>query len=571
MQRPLEDQIARPLHQGQPQPHEHRHPHGQRHPHEHGHHASVVDQGPTTSQRPDRFSFGPVDGGHHDHEKGRGQPKPHRPEHLGHGLREERPHLHAGHHDNHGPDHAGHGDTEGEDYGECCPEGSTFMLLSRTDDISRTTPVASIRTTDYQNAYNLEKFFTTQLRSSGGFKEQLINFEMNNGWFDVDAADPSATYQPMTGSVSPYASMSPYAIGANGRTTGVVGSFSGVHNPDANAEGTVRFLDVGSDFKVDFSLSEIGNVGGPDEPGLAREQSGSNIDRGINTTQGFDSVSGEAYNQFLEVAPSESAEGSLEVRFSGTDFSGTAWENPVYGFGFYLMGREDKRDVYLDVYDVNDNLITSELTHGAGVSSSDAAIEYIAFHVCEQEEDVGRFVLREEYDGNGDRAGDRDIFSIDDLTLFSRAGGSSRPLEIVTGPERLKDQITRHHSSAENGHFNETRGRDVFSLEAHKRFGKRHADRILDFRGEQGDVIELSAELFDGQTDIEIARVDNRRELKQISRTDVDLVIWDQKHKPMSMLMVNDNGSIPGFGSGKGLVAILDNPNGFAAESIHII
>ncbi|WP_413440383.1 hypothetical protein [Synechococcus sp. MIT S1220] len=445
------------------------------------------------------------------------------------------------------------------------------MLLSRTDDISRTTPVASIRTTDYQNAYNLEKFFTTQLRSSGGFKEQLINFEMNNGWFDVDAADPSATYQPMTGSVSPYASMSPYAIGANGRTTGVVGSFSGVHNPDANAEGTVRFLDVGSDFKVDFSLSEIGNVGGPDEPGLAREQSGSNIDRGINTTQGFDSVSGEAYNQFLEVAPSESAEGSLEVRFSGTDFSGTAWENPVYGFGFYLMGREDKRDVYLDVYDVNDNLITSELTHGAGVSSSDAAIEYIAFHVCEQEEDVGRFVLREEYDGNGDRAGDRDIFSIDDLTLFSRAGGSSRPLEIVTGPERLKDQITRHHSSAENGHFNETRGRDVFSLEAHKRFGKRHADRILDFRGEQGDVIELSAELFDGQTDIEIARVDNRRELKQISRTDVDLVIWDQKHKPMSMLMVNDNGSIPGFGNGKGLVAILDNPNGFAAESIHII
>ena len=566
----MKDQIARPRHQGQPQPNEHRHPQGQRHPHEHGHHKGVVDQGPTTSQHPDRFSFGPVDGGHHDQEKGRGQPKPHRPEHLGHGLREERPHLHAGHHDNHGPDHAGHGDTEGEDYGECCPEGSSFMLLSRTDEISRTTPVASIRTTDYHNSYNLEQFFTTQLRSSGAFKEQLINFEMNNGWFDVDASDPSATYQPMTGSVSPYHNR-PYAIGANGRTTGVVGSFSGVHNPDANAEGTVRFLDVGSDFKVDFSLSEIGNVGGPDEPGLAREQSGSNIDRGINTTQGFDSVSGEAYNQFLEVAPSETAEGSLEVRFSGTDFSGTAWENPVYGFGFYLMGREDKRDVYLDVYDVNDNLITSELTHGAGVSSSDAAIEYIAFHVCEQEEDVGRFVLREEYDDNGDRAGDRDIFSIDDLTPFSRAGGSSGPLEIVTGPERLKDQITRHHSSAENEHFNETRGRDVFSLDAHKQFGKRHADRILNFRGEQGDVIELSAELFDGQTDIEIARVDNRRELKQISRTDVDLVIWDQKHKPMSMLMVNDNGLIPGFGRGKGLVAILDNPNGFKADSINII
>ena len=563
----MDYQITRHRHQGQPQPHEHRQPQDHRHLHEHGY-PQGLRQEESTPHRPAQFSFGPGDGRHHDHEIGGRQPTPQRPEHLGHGLRDDRPHLHAGH-DTHGPDHHGHG--EGDDYGECCPEGSTFMLLSRTDEISRTTPVASIRTTDYQNAYNLETFFTTQLRSSGGFKEQLINFEMNNGWFDVDASDPSATYQPMTGSVSPYASMSPFAMGANGRTTGVVGSFSGVHNPDANAAGTVRFMDVGSDFKVDFSLSNIGNVGGPDEPGLAREQSGSNIDRGINTSQGFDSVSGEAYNQFLEVAPSESAEGSLDVRFSGTDFSGKAWDNPVYGFGFYLMGREDKRDVYLDIYDVNDNLITSELTHGAGVSSSDAAVEYVAFHVCEQEEDIGRFVLREEYDSSSDRAVNRDIFSIDDLTLFSRAGGSGRPLEIVTGPERLKDQITRHNSSAEHDHFNETPGSDPLSLETHKRFGKRHADRILNFRGEQGNVIELSSELFNGQKDIEIARVDNRRELKQISRTDVDLVIWDQKNKSMSMLMVNDNGQDPGFGHGKGVVAILDNPNGFTADLVNII
>merc|ERR1712196_598499 len=186
-------------------------------------------------------------------------------------------------------------------------------------------------------------------------------------------------------------------------------------------------------------------------------------------------------------------------------------------------------------------------------------------------EDIGRFVLREEYDSSSDRAVNRDIFSIDDLTLFSRAGGSGRPLEIVTGPERLKDQITRHNSSAEHDHFNETPGSDHFSLETHKRFGKRHADRILNFRGEQGNVIELSSALFNGQKDIEIARVDNRRELKQISRTDVDLVIWDQKNKSMSMLMVNDNGQDPGFGHGKGVVAILDNPNGFTADSVSII
>ena len=138
------------------------------------------------------------------------------------------------------------------------------MLLSRTDEISKTTPVTSIGPSDYQNAYDLEKFFTTQLQSSGSFKEKKITFEVDNGWFDVDGSDPSATYQHMSGSVSPYASRSPYAMGADGRTTGVVGSFNGVHNPNANAEGTVRFLDVGSDFKVDFSLSQIGHYGGPE-------------------------------------------------------------------------------------------------------------------------------------------------------------------------------------------------------------------------------------------------------------------------------------------------------------------
>ena len=114
------------------------------------------------------------------------------------------PHPH-GDHDSH--DHDSHDD--GSDYGECCPEGSTFMLLSRTDEISKTTPVTSIGPSDYQNAYDLEKFFTTQLQSSGSFKEKKITFEVDNGWFDVDGSDPSATYQHMSSSVSPYASEVP--------------------------------------------------------------------------------------------------------------------------------------------------------------------------------------------------------------------------------------------------------------------------------------------------------------------------------------------------------------------------
>ena len=457
-----------------------------------------------------------------------------------------------------------------DDEGECCPEGSRFMVMSAVDEISRSIPVHSIGPANYQNAADAETFFS-QLRTSGEFEEEQITFEVDNGWFDVDGSDPSASYQLMSSLDSPYSWMSPAGIGADGRTTGIPSSFSGVHNPNATAEGTVRFMTAGRDFKVDFSLSQIGHYGGPDEPGLARETSSGNIDRGINVTSGIDAVSGTAYDQFLAVLPSESAEGSLEVRFSGTDFSGGSWENPVYGFGFYLMGREDKRDVILDVYDVNDNLITSETTHGSGVSSSDAAVEYIAFHVCEDEEDVGRFVLREEFDGSRDRGADRDIFSIDNLTLFTRAEDSTRPFEEIIGPAVIRDELTHHHLSGGRSSWNGTSGPDAFNINHHKGFGKKQADKILDFRGDDGDLIQLSSELFDGRKDLEITRVSNRREMKAMGLTDVDLVIWDHEHKPVSLLMVNSNGEKKGFGDGKGLAAKLVDPTGLDEQSFVIV
>ena len=495
-------------------------------------------------------------------------------------IHPNRPHRNAGHrpaHEAH-PSLVGSGDDlsrlEGTDDSdtpdECCPEGSSFMVMSAVDEISGSIPVHSISTADYPNAADADSFFT-QLRSSGDFNEELITFEVDNGWFDVDGSDPTATFQRMASPSSPYAWMSPAGIGANGRTTGIPGSFSGAHNPSATAEGSVRFMATGSDFKVDFSLSEIGHYGGPDEPGLARDNVHGNIDRGINITNGVDAVSGTAYDQYLEVIPSESAEGQLEVSFSGTDFSGRSWENPVYGFGFYLMGREDKRNVVLDVYDVNDNLITSQQTHGAGVASGDAAVEYIAFHVCEDEEDVGRFVLREEFDASNDRSGDRDIFSIDNLRLFTRADSSSRPFEEIIGPAVIRDDLTHHHLSGDRSRWKGTSEADAFNLDPHKGWGTKQADKILDFRGDQGDVIQLSSDLFDGRKDLDIVRVNNRRDMKAMSHTDVDLVIWDHDHKPMSMLLVNSNGEEKGFGDGNGLAATLKNPTGFEAESLVVV
>ena len=55
------------------------------------------------------------------------------------------------------------------------------------------------------------------------------------------------------------------------------------------------------DKKVVFGFEDVGHDGGPDEPDLARLNSGSNIDRGINTTGVTSSAASSTYDQFLEI------------------------------------------------------------------------------------------------------------------------------------------------------------------------------------------------------------------------------------------------------------------------------
>ena len=67
------------------------------------------------------------------------------------------------------------------------------MVMSAVDEISRSIPVHSIGPADYQNAADGGIF--SQLRSSREFEEEQITFEIDNGWFDVDGSDRSASYQ----------------------------------------------------------------------------------------------------------------------------------------------------------------------------------------------------------------------------------------------------------------------------------------------------------------------------------------------------------------------------------------
>ena len=289
----------------------------------------------------------------------------------------------------------------------------------------------TVSDSDYPNARDQQVDFLSQF-SSHCCSRVHISFEPDNGWMDVDDVSGQINLL-LAGNSSSYRTRSPYYPSSTGKTTLLPGTATGSHNPNANASATIQYLDTTSAAKgvrVNFSLYNIGNITpGLDEAGLALEHPQINIDRGTNTT-----TTGSSPNQILQIVPSERAEGGLRVEFSGIDATGTAWSNPVYAFGFYLSGREEKRDVYLDVKDIYGNLIHSSVTTEGEIVTPTAAVEYISFKAEANENPIGSFELREEYNGEDEIW--RDIFSIDDLTLFTGL--------TFAGAETSYDEIARN-------------------------------------------------------------------------------------------------------------------------------
>ena len=135
-------------------------------------------------------------------------------------------------------------------------------------------------------------------------------------------------------------------------------------------------------------------------------------------TFGTDLVASGQRDQFLEVLPSEQLEGGLKIHFAGTEAgSSNDFDNPVTAFGFYLMGREIKRDVYLDVYNTEGALIYSKFHDGAWIISVRLLWNTSPSRLTIQDEfSIETIHLREEI-ASGDTAARRDIFSIDNLVV----------------------------------------------------------------------------------------------------------------------------------------------------------
>ena len=471
-------------------------------------------------------------------------------------------------------------------------------VSSAYDEIARSTEASSINFDDhYANAYAAELEFLSEFSEEEG--TITITFEPDNGWLNVDGTDPTATYQYIAGTSSPYASSSPAAPGANARTTLVASDATGQHS-DGSAGGTIEYIHPDPDggdtaTRVHFSFNNVGHVVSVDEPDLARLNESSNIDRGINITNGTDVVAGGDYDQFLEVMPSENAEGGLTVSFAGTTATGDTFENPINAFGFYLMGREQKRDVTLEVVDIDNNTILEYITvEPTDVNS--AVVEYISFAVDEGDAPIASFSLIEEFDGEA--GSERDIFSIDDLSIAPAAGipflhsiddistqesiksftlgepvslGSQDIDSVIIGTSQNDQLIGTSEGEILAGMEGKDKlkgrqGSDGFLFHQSGGFGKEYADRIKDFDSAEGDSILLDNDLFDLDTEIDLKYCQTKKDVRQALKSEANFVYDERK----GFLYFNQDGEEKGSGDG-GLFAKLKGAPELGADDFTIV
>ena len=466
------------------------------------------------------------------------------------------------------------------------------------DEINRSTAASSINFSDnYTKSYKAElKFLRQYPKEDSRIK---ITFEPDNGWLNVDGSDPTATYQHIAGLSSPYAVSSPAAPGANARTTLVPRDSIGQHL-NGSAGGTIEYIhpDAGGEdtaTRVHFSFNNIGHVVSIDEPDLARLNTNSNIDRGINTTSGSDAVAGDDYNQFLEIVPSETSEGGLSIFFSGTTPTGDTFYNPITAFGFYLMGREQKRDVILEVTDIHNNIILEYLTVEPTAANT-AVVEYISFAVDEDDAPIASLSLTEEF--NDEAGSERDIFSIDDLSIIPAKEilflhsiddvstqksiksftlskpvflGSQDVYTVITGTNK-KDKIT---GTLEGEILSGMKGKDIlkggkgadgFLFHHSGKFGNKHADLIKDFDSNERDSILLDNDLFGLSQKIKFKSYSRKSKAKKAARSKNDFVYDDKK----GLLYFNENGKQKGWGNG-GLFAKLQGAPKLGADDFTIV
>ena len=100
------------------------------------------------------------------------------------------------------------------------------------------------------------------------------------------------------------------------------------------------------------------------------------------------------------------------------------------------------------------------------------------------------------------------------------------------------------------------RGADAFVFEIPGEFGKRRLDSITDFSLDEGDMIVISSDAFDGVSEIRLKTVTGRKAAKDASATNKSFIYDDKK----GLLYFNEDGRNSGFGDGGVFAKLVGTP-----------
>jgi hypothetical protein len=251
----------------------------------------------------------------------------------------------------------------------------------------------------YPNSATEQANFLADLASLG-ISTDIITFEGSNGWSPVNG-----TGDLFAGSVAPYAG-GPYTSAAFG-TSGDMAT--------GDAVGSVSYN--GADNTVRFTLFNNGHAAGIDEPGIGDMDGSNDSDRGINTTPGG--------FHFLEALPSENLPGGLAIEF----------DKAVPAVGMYVMGvEENKRDIEVTILHADGSMQVrpADIVPGPLNDGGTQFLGYLAPDLQDSTCWIKRVTFNELYDG--EPAGERDIFSIDDVIYVASEANPELDPEIPDDP-----------------------------------------------------------------------------------------------------------------------------------------
>ncbi|XOV72552.1 MAG: beta strand repeat-containing protein [Verrucomicrobiota bacterium] len=251
----------------------------------------------------------------------------------------------------------------------------------------------------YPNSATEQANFLADLASLG-ISTDIITFEGSNGWSPVNG-----TGDLFAGSGAPYAG-GPYTSAAFG-TSGEMAT--------GDAVGSVSYN--GADNTVRFTLFNNGHAAGIDEPGIGDMDGSNDSDRGINTTPGG--------FHFLEALPSENLPGGLAIEF----------DKAVPAVGMYVMGvEENKRDIEVTILHADGSMQVrpADIVPGPLNDGGTQFLGYLAPDLQDSTCWIKRVTFNELYDG--EPAGERDIFSIDDVIYVASEANPELDPEIPDDP-----------------------------------------------------------------------------------------------------------------------------------------